>query len=64
MLRIHFLQQWFGLKKTNINITGTLEAGLVILFVLLPVTIRLSSITYLLIEKPFLALRKNYIKKY
>ena len=50
-------------NKANINIVGAWQAGLAILFVLLPVVIGLSSMTYLLIEKPFLALRRNYIEK-
>jgi peptidoglycan/LPS O-acetylase OafA/YrhL len=50
-------------KKADINISGTWMVGLIVLFVLLPVIIGLSSITYLLIEKPFLELRKNYIVK-
>ena len=50
-------------NKANINIVGAWQAGLAILFVLLPVVIGLSSMTYLLIEKPFLGLRRNYIEK-
>jgi peptidoglycan/LPS O-acetylase OafA/YrhL len=50
-------------KKIDVNISDAWTSGLYVLFILLPVTIGLSSITYLLIEKPFLTLRKNYILK-
>lgn len=49
-------------KKIDINISEIWMLGVVILFVLLPTIIGLSSITYLLIEKPFLTFRKKYIE--
>lgn len=50
-------------KQIDISTIEVWQVGLTILFILLPVVIGLSSLTYLLIEKPFLTLRKNYIKQ-
>ncbi len=48
-------------KKLNLLPLGIWGICLNIIFIILPITLLLSSLTYLLIEKPFLSLRKSYI---